>query len=58
MQSSDFNNFFLKFPYLSKHFYGIFSINTLPKKIPMKKFIICNTEIYITLLKRGIIAKI
>lgn len=44
MQSSDFNQYFDKFPFLKHHFLGIFSIDNLPKSIPLRKFLICNTD--------------
>lgn len=44
MQSSDFLNYFEKFPFLKQHFNGIYSIDTLPTKLPIKHFLICNTD--------------
>ena len=45
MQSSDFNKYFEAVPIIKKHFIGVFSIDTLPKKIQLKSFCICNTDI-------------
>jgi hypothetical protein len=45
MQSSDFEKYFDTFPQLKKHFKGIFSINTLPKSLKFRDFLICNTDI-------------
>jgi hypothetical protein len=45
MQGFQFNKFFENFPYIRKHFTGVFSIDTLPKSIKYRHFCICNTDI-------------
>jgi hypothetical protein len=44
MQSSDFNQYFETYIFLQKHFDGVFSIDTLPKKLNYRHFCICNTD--------------
>jgi hypothetical protein len=44
MQGSDFEQYFVTFPFLKKHFLGVFSIDTLPKSIKYRHFCICNTD--------------
>jgi hypothetical protein len=44
MQGFEIVEYFDKLPYLKKHFEGIFSINTLPKKVKKDSFLICNTD--------------
>jgi hypothetical protein len=46
MQGSEFEIYFEKFPELKKHFLGVFSIDTLPKKIKNRTFCICNTDVH------------
>ena len=45
MISSEFAENLAHFDHLKKHFYGVFSADTLPKVIRLKSFIICNTDI-------------
>ena len=45
MISSEFAEKLAHFDHLKKHFYGVFSADTLPKVIRLKSFIICNTDI-------------
>jgi hypothetical protein len=44
MLGSEFENFFENFLELKKFFLGVFSIDTLPKRIKLKYFCICNTS--------------
>jgi hypothetical protein len=44
MQASEFEQYFEKYPFLKKHFLGIFAIDTLPKLIKYRQFCICNTD--------------
>jgi hypothetical protein len=44
MQGSDFEQYFVKFPFMKQHFLGVFSIDTLPKTIKHRHFCICNTD--------------
>lgn len=44
MQGSKLNEYFQSFPFLKKHYDGIFAINTLPKSIKVRHFCICNTD--------------
>ena len=44
MQGLEFQNYFEKFPQLRKHFVGVFSIDTLPKRLKFRTFCICNTD--------------
>ena len=44
MQSSDFENYFIGYPILKKHFRGTFSIDTLPKSLKNLDFCVCNTD--------------
>ena len=45
MQTSDFDKYFTTFPYLKKHFKGVFAINTLPKSLKFREFCIVNTDL-------------
>ena len=45
MQTSDFDKYFTTFPYLKKHFKGVFAINTLPKTLKFREFCIVNTDL-------------
>ena len=45
MQGSEFHQYFNSFPSIQKHFKGIFSIDTLPKYLKLRHFLICNTDI-------------
>ena len=45
MQSSEFDSYFKHFPYLHERFSGIFSIDTVPKKLKNRHFCIVNTDI-------------
>jgi hypothetical protein len=44
MQGSEFQTYFDKFPNLKKKFSGVFSIDTLPKRLKDRTFCICNTD--------------
>jgi hypothetical protein len=44
MQGSEFEQYITKFPFLKKHFLGIYSIDNLPKVIKYRQFCICNTD--------------
>ena len=44
MQGFEFLEFFDYFPFLKKHFKGVFAIDTLPKKLKYREFCICNTD--------------
>ncbi len=44
MQGNEFFQYFEKFPYLNKHFRGIFAIDTIPKVLKYREFCICNTD--------------
>ncbi len=44
MQGYEFEKYINTFPSLKKHFCGVFSINTLPKRIKYRQFCICNTD--------------
>ena len=44
MQGAELNAFLDNFPNLKKHYLGIFAINTLPKTIKFRQFLICNTD--------------
>ena len=44
MLSPEIVQFFLNFHKLHKYFLGVFSIDTLPKRIPINYFLICNTD--------------
>jgi hypothetical protein len=44
MQGVEFQNYFEKFPELKKHFIGVFSIDTLPKRLKYRTFCISNTD--------------
>ena len=45
MQGFEFHEYLNAFPVLKKHFKGIFSIDTLPKVLKFRQFLICNTDI-------------
>ena len=45
MQSSEFEEYFINYPFLKKHFKGTFSIDTLPKSLKNLDFCICNTDL-------------
>ena len=45
MQSSEFEDYFVAYPLLKKHFKGTFSIDTLPKTLKYLDFCVCNTDI-------------
>jgi hypothetical protein len=45
MQGHEFQRYFEKFPEINKCFIGIFSIDTLPKKLNYRTFCICNTDV-------------
>ena len=44
MESSEFIHFFNKVPHIQKHFLGVFPIDKLPTKMPIKTFLIANLE--------------
>ena len=44
MQGSEFYEYINLFPEFKKHFKGVFSIDTLPKSLGYRKFLICNTD--------------
>jgi hypothetical protein len=44
MQGLEFQSYFEKFPHLHKNFLGVFSIDTLPKRLKYRTFCICNTD--------------
>jgi hypothetical protein len=44
MQGHEIIQYFTKLRHLNKHFLGIFSINTIPKRIKINSFFICNTD--------------
>ena len=44
MKSNEIVEFFQAFPQLNKFFLGVFSIDTLPQKIAINYFLICNTD--------------
>jgi hypothetical protein len=44
MQGVEFYQYFEKFPEINKSFKGIFSIDTLPRRIKYRTFCICNTD--------------
>ena len=44
MQGFELNEFFNQYPILQKHYQGIFAINTLPKILKFRHFLICNTD--------------
>jgi hypothetical protein len=46
MQGSEFYEYLNFFPEFKKHFKGIFSIDTLPKTLGYRNFLICNTDIH------------
>ena len=45
MQGFEITQYLNKFPNLKKHYRGIFSIDTLPKFLKIRQFLICNTDI-------------
>jgi hypothetical protein len=45
MQGFEFKEYLDKLPNLKKYYRGIFSIDTLPKILKLRQFIICNTDI-------------
>ena len=45
MLSPEFDEKLSKFPNLKQHFGGVFSADTLPQKLKLKSFIICNTDV-------------
>ena len=45
MHGFEFHEYLNAFPVLKKHFKGIFSIDTLPKVLKFRQFLICNTDI-------------
>jgi hypothetical protein len=54
MQGLEFQHYFDKFPELRKYFFGVFSIDTLPKRLKNRTFCICNTDTQIGLGKHWI----
>ena len=44
MISTEIKLFFERYPSLKKFFLGTFSIDTVPKVIPLNHFLICNTD--------------
>lgn len=44
MESSEFQIYFDKIPFLSSHFQGTFPLDLLPKKLPLKSFFIANLD--------------
>lgn len=44
MLSPEIVEFFKSFPELNRFFLGVFSIDTLPRKIALNHFLICNTD--------------
>ena len=44
MQGFELTKFFDYLPNLKKHYRGIFSIDTLPKSLKLRQFLICNTD--------------
>jgi hypothetical protein len=55
MQGADFHQYIEKFPILKKHFKGIFSIDTLPKRLNYRQFLIANTDVQSGIGKHWII---
>ena len=45
MLSFEFEEKLSHFPNLKKHFVGVFSADTIPSKIKLKSFLVCNTDI-------------
>jgi hypothetical protein len=45
MQSSDFENYLNFFPHLKDRLIGIFSIDTIPKRLKFRHFCIVNTDL-------------
>ena len=45
MISSEFEEKLSHFPQVKKYFRGVFSSNNLPKFMPKRSFIICNTDV-------------
>jgi hypothetical protein len=46
MQGSEFNDYINHFPLFKNHFKGVFAIDTLPKRLGFRKFLICNTDLH------------
>lgn len=44
MQTSDFNVFVDKFPFLKDHFLGVFALNTIPTRMKAKSCLIFNLD--------------
>ena len=44
MQGFELNKFLENYPILKPHYLGIFAIDTLPKFIKLRQFLICNTD--------------
>ena len=44
MLSVEFEQKLSQFPNLKKHFHGVFAADTIPSKIKLKSFLICNTD--------------
>lgn len=42
MESSEFISYFEKVPAILKHFLGVYSIDTIPKRIKLLNFFVCN----------------
>lgn len=42
MEASEFLTFFQNLPFLLPHFLGVFSINTMPTRMPVKSFFVTN----------------
>jgi hypothetical protein len=45
MQGSEFDGYLNHFPEFKHHFKGVFSIDTLPKYLGYRNFLICNTDV-------------
>ena len=45
MQGFEFHQYIDAFPMLKKHFKGIVSIDTLPRYLKLREFLICNTDL-------------
>lgn len=46
MLSPEFEQKLSQFPNLKKHFGGVFSADTIPSKIKLKSFLVCNTDVH------------
>ena len=44
MQGFELTEYFDNLPNLKKHYFGICSIDTLPKSLKLRQFLICNTD--------------